>query len=81
MITANLINPPTALQLPSTKLIKQWLRARHIGPLEIKKQRLPFSPSERRKQPQPQGDNRITLIIFDEAKSSERAIAIMVERE
>ena len=80
MITANLINPPTALQLPSTKLIKQWLRARHIGQLEINKQ-IPFSPSELRKQLQPLGDNRITLIILDEAKSSERAIAIMAERE
>jgi hypothetical protein len=63
------------------KQIKQWLRVRHIGQLEIKKQGLPFSPAELRKQLQPQGDNRITLIILGEAQSSERAIAIMAERE
>jgi len=63
------------------KQIKQWLRARHIGQLEIKKQGLPFSPSELRKQLQPQGNNRITLIILGEAQSSERAIAVMAERE
>jgi hypothetical protein len=82
MITANLINPPTALELrPPTRLIKQWLRARHVGQLEIKKQGLPFSPSKLRKQLQPQGDNRATLIVFGEAQSSERAIASMAERE
>ncbi|MBT7255787.1 MAG: hypothetical protein HN882_12350 [Planctomycetaceae bacterium] len=63
------------------KKIKQWLRVRHIGQLEIKKQGLRFSPAELRKQLQPHGDNRITLIILGEAQSSERAIAIMAERE
>lgn len=63
------------------KQIKQWLKTRHIGHLEIKKRGLPFSPSELRKQLQPQGSNQITLIILGEAQSSERAIAIMAKRE
>ncbi len=63
------------------KQIKQWLKARSIGHLEIKKQGLSFSPSELRKQLQPQGNNQITLIILGEAQSSERAIAIMAKRE
>jgi hypothetical protein len=63
------------------KQIRQWLRARHVGQLEIKKPGLPFSPSELRKQLQPQGDNRATLIVLGAAQSSERAIAIMAKRE
>ena len=63
------------------KQINQWLRTRQIGRLEIKKQGLPLSPSELRKQLQPHGDNQITLIILGEAQSRERAIAIMAERE
>lgn len=63
------------------KQIKQWLRVRHIGQLEIKKQGLPFSPSELRKHLQPRGNNRITLIILGETHSNERAIAVMAERE
>ncbi|MBT4692100.1 MAG: hypothetical protein HOB73_02010 [Planctomycetaceae bacterium] len=63
------------------KQIKQWLRARHIGQLEIKKQGLPFSPSELRKQLQPYGNNQITLIVLGATRSSQRAIAIMAERE
>jgi hypothetical protein len=59
------------------KTLKQWIRAKSIGTVEIKKRGVLIDPAKLRKQLAPEGDNNATLLLTPHAG---RVLALHVER-
>jgi hypothetical protein len=59
------------------RVLRSWVRAHHVGTLEIKKRGLDIDPAELRRQLRPQGPNKATLIL---TRTVDGARALVAER-